>query len=98
MLKSTKKQWKNDNSELLQNVPSPLLHPVPLARGSKEQALPVEEVKDMVLDLVDVPSGNLGVSKLALDLVLGQFLFISRADIMENVDVHVNEPGHEVGT
>lgn len=60
--------------------------------------MPVEEVKDMVLDLVDVPSGKLGVSKLALDLVLGQFLFISRADIMENVDVRVNEPGHEVGT
>lgn len=63
---------------------------------SKVLGFPAEEVREIVLDLLCVQFLNLSIDKLALRPVFGQFLFIDRAGILENMNISVHEQGHEI--
>lgn len=60
--------------------------------------LPGGEVEQIVLNLVCSQSENLGIGQLTFRLVCGQFLFISRADVVKDINVRVNKPGCALST
>lgn len=55
-------------------------------------------MEQIVLYLVCSQSENLGIGQLTFRLVCGQFLFISRADVVKDINVRVNKPGCALST